>query len=117
MGVSMYTLYGLKNCDTCKKALKSLDAAGKQVRFVDIRQDADLASKVPYWLENLDPKKVLNARSTTWRGLSDAEKASAEGEGLAGLLIENPTLIKRPIIEADDYLSVGWNKEVELALT
>ena len=72
------TLYGLKNCDTCKKALKSLEAAGKQVSFVDIRAEADLAAKVPGWLEVAGAKALVNNRSTTWRGLSDDDKAKAE---------------------------------------
>lgn len=109
-------LYGLKNCDTCKKALKSLGDQGKSVTFVDIRDEADLAAKVPVWLEALDVKAILNTRSSTWRGLTDEEKAQADGDGLAGLLQAHPALIKRPLIEADGEVYVGWNKEVELAL-
>ena len=111
------TLYGLKNCDTCKKALKSLEAAGKQVRFVDIRAEADLAAKVPGWLEVAGAKALVNNRSTTWRGLSDDDKAKAETDEVSGLLIANPTLIKRPVIEAGDSVYVGWTKSVERELT
>lgn len=111
------TLYGLKNCDTCKKALKSLEAAGKQVSFVDIRAEADLAAKVPGWLEVAGAKALVNNRSTTWRGLSDDDKAKAETDEVSGLLIANPTLIKRPVIEAGDSVYVGWTKSVERELT
>lgn len=111
------TLYGLKNCDTCKKALKSLEAASKQVSFVDIRAEADLAAKVPGWLEAAGAKALVNNRSTTWRSLSDDDKAKAETDEVSGLLIANPTLIKRPVIEAGDSVYVGWTKAVEGELT
>ncbi|MEM9725519.1 MAG: ArsC/Spx/MgsR family protein [Pseudomonadota bacterium] len=111
------TLYGLKTCDSCKKALKALEAAGAPARLVDIRAEADLAVKAPAWLAAVGQEALLNTRSTTWRGLSDAEKASATGDGAAGLLIANPTLIKRPVIEAaDGRVFVGWSKETAAAL-
>ncbi len=110
------TLYGLKNCDTCKKALGALKKAGREVSFVDIRSEADLEGKVPVWLTAIGQKALLNTRSTTWRGLSDDEKARADTDELVDLLVANPTLIKRPVIEADGQVYVGWNKEVELAL-
>ena len=107
-----YILYGLKNCDTSKKALKALDAAGKPTAFVDIRADTDLATKVPLWLEAVGPDLLLNTRSTTWRGLSEAERTSDP----ATLLIANPTLIKRPVIEAGDKVYVSWSNAVQSAL-
>ena len=107
-----YILYGLKNCDTCKKALKALDAAGKPTAFVDIRADTDLAAKVPVWLAAAGPDLLLNTRSTTWRGLSEAERASDP----AALLIASPTLIKRPVIEAGGKVHVSWSSAVQAAL-
>ncbi|MEM6666301.1 MAG: ArsC/Spx/MgsR family protein [Pseudomonadota bacterium] len=107
-------LYGLKNCDTCKKALKALESTGKPVEFVDIRTDVDLAAKVPAW-HGAVGDKLLNKASTTWRNLAEADKARA-GTGLAGLLIENPTLIKRPVIEEKGAVHVGWKKDVQDAL-
>ena len=106
-------LYGLKNCDTCKKALKALEEAGKRVTFVDIRDEADLPVKVPTWLSEAGADKLVNRRSTTWRGLSDKDK---EGDPLP-LLIEHPTLIKRPVIERGKSLFVGWGKDVAEKLT
>ena len=110
------TLYGLKNCDTCKKALKALDAAGKEVAFVDIRTDADLARKVPEWLAARDAATLTNTRSTTWRSLDAGERARAETDP-AALLIAHPTLIKRPVIESGDAVHVGWSKDIEATLT
>ncbi|MEM9669930.1 MAG: ArsC/Spx/MgsR family protein [Pseudomonadota bacterium] len=106
------TLYGLKNCDTCKKALKALEASGKTVAFVDIRDNTELSAKVPAWLAATGADKLVNKRSTTWRSLSDVER-SGDPEPL---LIANPTLIKRPVIEAGSATYVGWTKDVETAL-
>ncbi|MEO1264972.1 MAG: ArsC/Spx/MgsR family protein [Pseudomonadota bacterium] len=105
------TLYGLKNCDTCKKALKALDVAGVAHTFVDIRAEADLAARVPAWLAAVGAARLINTRSTTWRGLSDADKARA-GTDAAALLAAHPTLIKRPVVEADGETFVGWTEEI-----
>lgn len=114
--MSTLTLYGLKNCDTCKKALKALESAGKTVTFVDIRAEADLPTKVPAWLEAVGVDKLLNKRSTTWRALSEAEQAKALADGTQEALIANPTLIKRPVIEDGKEVYVGWAKDVQAAL-
>lgn len=106
------TLYGLKNCDTCKKALKALEAGGKPAQFVDIRADTDLKTKVPLWLSAAGSDKLMNTRSTTWRNLSEADRT---GDPQA-LLIANPTLIKRPLIEAGEQVYVGWAKDTQAAL-
>lgn len=106
------TLYGLKNCDTCKKALKALEGAGKAVAFVDIRAEADVTSLVPKWLDEAGSDRLINRRSATWRTLSDDERESDP----AALLIANPTLIKRPVIEHQDRVYVGWTSDVQSAL-
>ena len=111
----MITLYGLKNCDTCKKALAALKQAGRETAFVDIRAEADLDAKLPVWLAALGPAALINKRSTTWRGLSEAAQAEAEKNALA-LLRDNPTLIKRPVIASGSTLIVGWSKESLAAL-
>lgn len=109
------TLYGLKNCDTCKKSLKALAAADREVSFVDIRTETDLPAKLPGWLEAVGAGLLINTRSTTWRGLDEAQRARAQSDP-AGLLMENPTLIKRPVIEAGGAVFVGWTKDVQAAL-
>ena len=115
--MSVMTLYGLKNCDTCKKALAALAAAGRDVAFVDIRADADLAVKCPEWLAAAGAETLVNKRSTTWRGLDNVARADAEGDAAAALLAAHPTLIKRPVIEADNAVYVGWTSAVSTALT
>jgi len=103
------TLYGLKNCDTCKKAMKALEGAGQAVTFVDIRADADLPALLPRWLAEAGADLLINRRSTTWRNLSEADR---ERDAL-DLLSQNPTLIKRPVIERGNAVHVGWAKDVQ----
>ncbi len=115
------TLYGLKTCDTCRKARAALEAAGHALAVVEIREEADLAAKVPDWLAAVGAGSLLNRRSTSWRSLEESERARAEdgsedGE-VAALLIAHPTLIKRPVIETEDgAVHVGWTRPVQAAL-
>ena len=104
----MLKLYGLKNCDTCKKALKALAAAEVSVDFIDIRAEADLQTSVPQWLTAVGADTLVNRRSTTWRNLDDTARNSPPQD----LLINNPTLIKRPVIESGEDIHVGWTKTV-----
>ncbi len=114
----MLTLYGLKTCDTCRKALSALEAAGVAVTFVDVRAEADLPALLPGWLAAAGPKTLVNSRSTTWRGLSDADRAQATAaDTAAALLAAHPTLIKRPVIVAEDgAIHVGWTADSRAAV-
>lgn len=100
-------LYGLKTCDTCRKALKSLPDA----EFVDVRADGVPAAVLEAALGQFGAA-LLNTRSTTWRGLSESERARAPLE----LLADHPTLMKRPLIAVGDTLYLGWTAEVRSAL-
>lgn len=116
MSAGPLTLYGLKNCDTCKKALNALDAADRETAFVDIREEADLQRLVPAWLKAVGAEKLVNKRSTTWRNLSDDEKSEALGSGAKSVLMANPTLIKRPVIDTGSEILVGWDSGTQQAL-
>lgn len=107
-------LYGLKNCDTCKKALKALRQAGRQPGFHDVRADGVTKAYLTKWAKAAGWETLLNTRSTTWRGLSAEEKEACDNEQTAIALMEkHPTLIKRPVIEAGGKVTVGWSKEVQ----
>ena len=96
--------FGLKNCDTCRKALASIRADGGQPVVIDVRSDGVAKADLKRFVAAFGDA-IVNRRSTTWRGLSDAERA---GDALA-LLKAHPTLMKRPVIENDDgALSLGW---------
>ena len=108
--------YGLKNCDTCKKAQKALADAGLSFEVIDVRADGVPEALLAEWVEAVGTDALVNRRSTTWRGLSDAEKAAAEGPGASALLVEHPTLMKRPVIVTGDAVHVGWSKDVQAAV-
>jgi len=110
-------LYGLKNCDTCRRARSALDAAKVPAEFVDIREEADLEKKVPQWLDALGPEALVNRRSRTWRELGQADRDTAISvDGARRFLVETPTLIQRPVIEAGGEVHAGWTSDVRQRL-
>lgn len=100
-------LFGLKTCDTCRKALKILTDA----TFVDVRADGMPEEVLDEALMRFGDS-LVNTRSTTWRGLDATERTRPARD----LLIEHPTLMKRPLIERDGQLYLGWNAETKAAL-
>ena len=109
----MVTVYGIKQCDTCRKALKWLTEESIEHQFHDFRVDGLQASLLQGWLDSIFYDKLINRRSTTWRQLTD-EQRQVEGDEMLGLLLEYPTLIKRPVFVTDDIVAVGFNPK-ELA--
>ena len=104
----MLTVYGIKQCDTVRKALKWLDQQGIEHRFHDFRTDGLQAEILQGWLDSELAGKLVNRRSTTWRQLNEQQRQS-EGEALLKLLLENPTLIKRPVFVTDQIVAIGFN--------
>lgn len=104
----MITLYGIKACDTCRKARKALDAKGIDYRFHDLRDDGLDAERLDAWLARLPLDTLLNRRSTTWRQLGDAEKEDIDTARAHALMLAYPTLIKRPLLDTDNDLRVGY---------
>ena len=100
-------LFGLKTCDTCRKAMKLLPEA----QLVDVRVDGVPDAVLDQALAQFGDK-LVNTRSTTWRGLSEAERAAPPLD----LLRRHPALMKRPLIEKDGALYLGWDKAVQAAL-
>ncbi|MGY3439421.1 MULTISPECIES: arsenate reductase family protein [unclassified Marinovum] len=100
-------IYGLKTCDTCRKALKSLSGAS----FVDVRTEGVPDEVMRRAIEQFG-EKVINTRSTTWRTLDADARAGAPLD----LLKQHPTLMKRPLIQDGDTLYLGWGKDVQTAL-
>ena len=104
----MVTVYGIKNCDTCRKALKWLDAAGIEHRFHDYRKDKLDEGLLSAWVEEAGWEKLLNRRGTTWRNLSDAEKDGVDKAKAVFLMRQYPILIKRPVFEFAGGVLVGF---------
>ena len=105
----MIVLYGLMACDTCRKALKSLRATAPDVQFVDVRAEGVSVELLARFYDAFGPA-LVNSRSTTWRGLSDVERQSPALE----LLAQHPTLMKRPVIDNNGTLTLGWGNDVQV---
>ncbi len=104
--------YGIPNCDTVKKARKWLEAGGLDYTFHDYKKEGADVVKVERWIGSQGIDTVLNRRGTTWRKLPDEDKARAEDAARAAqLLVENPSMIKRPVVEHDGGLLVGFNAD------
>lgn len=103
----MIVIYGLKSCDSCRKAVKLLDAGGASYRFHDLRADGLPPGRLDAWVARLGWEALLNRRSTTWRELPAAQKENLDAARAAALMSGHPTLIKRPVVEAGDSLIVG----------
>ena len=108
----MLTIYGIRQCDTCRKALKWLTGQGIEHQFHDFRTDGLPADLLSGWLASSFADKLVNRRSTTWRQLTEDQRCS-EDDALLELLLTHPTLIKRPVFVADDIVAVGF-KPAEL---
>ncbi len=105
----MLTLFGIKQCDTVKKALGWLTKNGVEHTFHDIRKEGLDEQMIQRWIDAVGWQIMVNKRSTTWRNLSDDVKNSLSGDNVLALLLENPTLIKRPIVEYQGGVTIGFN--------
>ena len=93
------TLFGIKNCDTIKKARKWLDAHNIEFQFHDFRKDGLTEAQLDLLIESLGWEILLNKRGTTWRQLSNAIKENIDAASARSLMLENPAIIKRPVLE------------------
>jgi arsenate reductase (glutaredoxin) len=108
------TLYGIPNCDTVKKARNWLDARGIAYGFHDYKKAGADASKLAVWCDALGWESVLNRAGTTFRKLPDADRAGLDGEKAIALMLAQPSMIKRPIVEHPGGLLLGF-KDAEWA--
>ncbi len=107
------TLYGIKNCDTVRKARKWLDASGLDYHFHDFRDHGLDAEIIDRWLDQVGPDRLINRRSTTWKQLDDDTRARLQaGEDIPSLLAAQPTLIKRPVLEHNGGITVGFSADL-----
>jgi arsenate reductase (glutaredoxin) len=104
------TLYGIPNCDTVKKARTWLAAQGIDATFHDFKKQGLDRATASAWLQQLDWEVLVNRKGTTWRNLPDERKAAITGKDAAlELMLENPSVIKRPVLDRDGSFSVGFS--------
>ena len=105
-------LYGISTCDTCKKAIKTLEAAGRTVTFRDVRKDPLTEAEIDTIVTEFGDR-IINKTSTTYRAFSDFLKASDADAQIRS----QPTVMKRPVLEADGTWYLGWDQATIDALT
>jgi Spx/MgsR family transcriptional regulator len=105
------TIYGIKTCDTMKKAFSWLDKEGRAYRFHDYRAEGLDEPTLRGWVSQVGWEKLLNKASTTFRELPASEKAALDGETAVQLMLTNPTMIKRPVLDVAGRLTVGFKPE------
>jgi len=107
----MTILYGIKNCDSVKKARKWLSENGVDYQFHDFRSDGITEELVQSFISQGSWEILLNKRSTSWKQLDAADKENITEEKVIALMLATPTLIKRPVLVAEDHFFVGFNPE------
>lgn len=115
----MYTIYGIKNCNTMKKAFTALDTVGIDYAFFDYKKQPIDTDTIAQWVETLGMDVVLNKRGTTWRKQTDEIKAEAEADQQKAieLMAANPSMIKRPMLQSESILMAGFDADKYAQLT
>jgi arsenate reductase len=104
------TLYGIPNCDTVKKARTWLQDHGIDFTFHDFKKQGLTPELVKAWLQDLDWTTLVNRKGTTWRNLTDERKAAiVDADSALALMLENPSVIKRPVVQGAGLVTVGFS--------
>jgi arsenate reductase len=104
------TLYGIPNCDTVKKARSWLEAHERAHHFHDFKKAGLSRSVIDGWLKHVDWETLVNRKGTTWRGLPDERKAAVvNAESAIALMLESPSVIKRPVMVTGKSVHVGFS--------
>ena len=107
----MLTVYGIKSCDTCRKARKYLKDNDIEHTFHDVRDDGLNIQMLERWADRISWETLLNKNSLTWRKIPDVDRGDMNRNKALAAMIDNPTLIKRPVFEHDDYIAVGFSEK------
>ena len=108
----MVRIYGIKNCDTMKKAFAWLEAHGVAYEFVDYKKAGVAEAHLPDWNRRAGWKVLLNTRGLMWKKLDDAGRADVDEAKALHLMARSPALIKRPVLDAGGTLLVGFDPEI-----
>jgi len=112
----MVYIFGIKNCDTMKKARRWLDESGVDYAFHDFKAEGIDAKRLKAWCTSVGWEVLLNRRGLTWRGLNDDQRLDMNADRAIALMAESPTLIKRPVLEIGEHIEVGFSSERYSAL-
>lgn len=112
MSAATVTLYGITTCDTVRKARAWLDDKGVAYRFHDFRKEGLDAARLNGWLDALGWEAVLNRAGTSFRALPEADRTGLDRDRAAALILANPTLVKRPVLETHGAVTIGFKPEL-----
>jgi arsenate reductase len=112
MTTKSITIYGIKNCDTMKKARAWLDGHGVAYEFHDYKVAGASREKLKAWCDELGWETLLNRAGTTFRKLPDAEKEGLNERKALALMLAQPSMIKRPVLDIGGKLLVGFKPEI-----
>jgi len=107
----MIQIYGIKNCDTMKKAFKWLDDSQIQYQFNDYKKGALDEPLIRQWIDTLGWEALINKRGTTWRKLDDESKNTMSNELAIETLLNAPSMIKRPLLIKENKITLGFKAE------
>jgi arsenate reductase len=107
----MLTIFGIKSCDTCQRARRFLDSRDLQYRFHDVRIDGLNIQMLERWSDHVDWEKLVNRKSLTWRKIPESDRNNLNRSRALALLMDYPTLLKRPIFEADGFFALGFSEK------
>lgn len=107
----MLTVYGIKSCDTCRNARKFLADKNIEHHFHDLRDDGLDIQTLERWAERMGWQKLLNRSSLTWRKIPEVDRANMSRDKAMAAMIDRPTLIKRPVLEGDHFIAVGFSEK------
>ncbi len=107
----MITLYGIPNCDTVKKARNWLTEHNIDHQFHNFKKDGLEQTTISQWVDSLGWEVLLNKRSTTWRKLSDNDKTDIDRDKAIAIMLNNSSIIKRPVLDLNGALYVGFKTE------
>lgn len=107
----MLMVFGIRSCDTCRKARKFLAENDIEYRFHDVRDDGLDIQMLERWAARIDWTKLLNKQSLTWRKIPEVDRNGMTKSRALALMIDNPTLVKRPVIESEIFIAVGFSEK------
>jgi arsenate reductase len=112
----MINLYGIKNCDSCRKAKRWLQNRDIKFRFTDIREEMLNETLLKKWQKQLDWEKFLNKKSMTWRNIPETERTDMDARLARNMILNYPTVMKRPVLDLDQRVVLGFNEDTYEAL-
>lgn len=107
----MLTVFGIKSCDTCRRARKYLAEQDIEFSFHDVRENGLDIQMLERWAARIDWQKLLNKQSLTWRKIAEVDRNDMTKDKAFALMIDRPTLLKRPVLESEKFLAVGFSEK------